>query len=130
MIPKKDKTMGRRRARGDGDPTNIPTPAPIGSEDIQKILDDRGRSYGDFPVQAGVAQELKKILRMAPGWERLSPFQREALEMISTKMSRAVCGIPDQVDTYMDIAGYATLAAGTPSATNKIYFIYQAKHRR
>jgi hypothetical protein len=37
--------------------------------------------------------------------------QWEALEMIVHKMGRIVNGNPDEVDHWVDIAGYATLVA-------------------
>ena len=41
----------------------------------------------------------------------LDPDQREALEMIAHKIARIVNGDPNYADSWVDIAGYATLVA-------------------
>ncbi len=75
--------------------------------DIEKVLEERGKDYGDFADNARVAQELKSII--AKYSENLNPIQREALEMIAVKMSRLLTKNSFHVDGWQDIAGYATL---------------------
>ena len=41
----------------------------------------------------------------------LDADQVEALDMIATKIARILNGNPDHVDSWIDIAGYATLVA-------------------
>jgi len=41
----------------------------------------------------------------------LAPDQWEALEMIMSKVSRLLTGDSHKVDSWVDIAGYATLVA-------------------
>jgi hypothetical protein len=41
----------------------------------------------------------------------LTPDQQEALDMIFHKIGRIVNGDPDYADSWIDIAGYATLVA-------------------
>lgn len=78
--------------------------------DVLKTLDERGAHYGDFTTHASIAQSLKNIMTGTTGWSRLSPNQREALDMIQHKVARILNGDPNYADSWHDIAGYATLA--------------------
>ncbi len=71
------------------------------------IIAERDKTHGDYRVQAKLAQDLKTRIRQEGG--KLSPQQQEALEMICVKISRIVCGNPNEPDHYDDIAGYALL---------------------
>lgn len=77
--------------------------------DIQKTLNERGARYGSFSDNACVAQDLKNIVREAWDDEAMNSFHKEALEMICHKMARIVNGDPNYIDSWHDIAGYATL---------------------
>jgi hypothetical protein len=46
-----------------------------------------------------------------PGWERLTPDKKEALEMIQYKIARILNGNPEFHDSWHDMVGYARLAA-------------------
>ena len=74
---------------------------------ITEILSERGARYGDFAEMASVSQVIKDAVISGPAL--LNPAQREALEMIAVKMSRIACGDPNHIDSWDDIAGYATL---------------------
>lgn len=76
----------------------------------EALLEERGAVYGDFRLLAATAQDIKTALHHGPRWRSLLPAEQEALEMMATKMARAVCGRGHR-DNYNDIAGYATLAA-------------------
>lgn len=77
--------------------------------EIAATLAERGKQYGDFVLQAGLALELKEIVRRRNRWKTLAADQQEAIEMIFVKISRAVNGNPDHIDTWTDIQGYAAL---------------------
>lgn len=77
--------------------------------DIETILAERGKKYGDFADVAEVYCEITKILHSQG--EFASPAITAALDMIAMKLARIVCGNPEYVDNWDDIAGYATLAA-------------------
>ena len=79
------------------------------SGEIESILEERGKTHGDFLVQAWIAQELKNSAENGPNWPILTPDKREAIHMILHKISRAVCGNPEFEDTWLDIIGYAQL---------------------
>lgn len=75
-----------------------------------RLLAERGKTYGDFTFHAEITQELKRVMGAAPGWQRLNAHQREALEMIQHKVGRILNGDPNYRDSWADIGGYARLA--------------------
>ena len=77
--------------------------------DINTTLAERGKRYGDFAGHAGVTQRIKAAIISAPRYARLTPSQREALDMIAHKVGRILNGDPNYPDSWHDIAGYATL---------------------
>lgn len=79
--------------------------------DIEGVVADRGETYGDYTIQAEIAQTLKDLFRECPGWGRLEYHQRESLDMIACKASRILNGDPNHLDSWVDIAGYATIVA-------------------
>ncbi|MFW0778446.1 MAG: DUF6378 domain-containing protein, partial [Rickettsiales bacterium] len=76
---------------------------------IDATLSERGVSYGEFKDGAKIMRDLKETMHSTEGWERLSPAQREALDMIQHKIGRILNGNPDYKDSWVDIAGYAKL---------------------
>lgn len=78
-------------------------------DEIDNTVTQRGERYGLFADGAVIMQDLKTVMRATPGWERLTPNQREALEMIQHKIGRVLNGDPTYDDNWRDIAGYATL---------------------
>ena len=105
--PKRRKKKPSSRARGRGVATD--TRAPSSAPDVAAVLEARGRVYGDFRTQTEVAQSLKQTIRGSKGWWGLESDQREALEMICTKISRIMMGDPNHIDSWRDISGYAEL---------------------
>lgn len=81
--------------------------------DVDDILDERATTYGRFVDVAEIAQELKDTIRIGDTnrGERLPADQIEALDMITSKIARILCGDSNYVDSWIDIAGYATLVA-------------------
>ena len=80
------------------------------------ILAERQKTHGDFYNVAMVAQELKDVLRRGKNWKMLDDAQREALEMVATKIARILSGNPHEVDHYRDGAGYFQLIVNAYSA--------------
>lgn len=76
---------------------------------IDEILNERQKTHGNFKDQAATAQALKIIMRSTPNWQKLTPEQKESLELITTKLSRIGHGDPNHKDSWDDIAGYARL---------------------
>jgi hypothetical protein len=80
-------------------------------DSVDKLLAERGKSYGSFASLAKTAQEFKSLLYRELGSrnKRLADDQAEALEMIIHKIARIINGNADIADHYLDIAGYAKL---------------------
>lgn len=76
---------------------------------IEEVLKERGKTHGNWQFQSAFSQQLKDSVYYAAGYGRLSDSVRESLDMICVKMSRIICGNPDEIDHWKDIAGYATL---------------------
>jgi hypothetical protein len=80
---------------------------------VNAILNERGKRYGDFLGHAIITQGLKGVAyEFADGrGQVLSVDQIEALDMIFHKIGRILNGDPDYADSWIDIAGYAKLVA-------------------
>lgn len=75
------------------------------------LLETRRATHGDFTANAANTQATMRLWQKAPRWEDLTDVQLETLHMIAHKVSRAICGNPDEPDHWDDIAGYARLCA-------------------
>lgn len=80
------------------------------AERIHETLEQRGENYGDFAELCAFAQPFKELMRSSPNWGRLHKCDREAMELIATKIARILCGRAGRRDSWHDIAGYAVLA--------------------
>lgn len=83
------------------------------AETLDATLDSRAKTYGVFRDNARLAQALKRAMadHAADMQITFGDDQWESLEMIASKMARIVNGDSDHVDSWLDIAGYATLIA-------------------
>lgn len=79
--------------------------------DIKDVLAERETTHGDFEEHAHVSQTLKKLCNSSDNIEHMSDVQQEALSMMCHKLARILVGDPHHADHWIDIAGYATLAA-------------------
>lgn len=88
--------------------------------ELNEILNERGNTYGVFKNHAALSQKLKDAIYMhvneihpsiASAGEVLDSDMCEAIEMICHKLARIANGDPSHVDSWVDIAGYATLVA-------------------
>ena len=80
--------------------------------EIEKILEERGKTHGDFEKNAMCSQRLKEVFRAPEFTFRELPREhQEALDMIAHKIARILNGNPSEVDHWQDIAGYALLVA-------------------
>lgn len=98
--------------------TNTTATAPKSTEaagaDITAILEERGKRYGKFSDHARISQLLKEQFFAHMDVHKmysLEPDQKEALTMIFHKLARIANGDPHYADSWVDIAGYATLVA-------------------
>lgn len=76
---------------------------------IEKTLQARAESYGQFTDLSIISHTLKREMRNGDNWGKMLPYQREALEMIAHKIARLLNGDCNHVDSWHDIAGYAQL---------------------
>lgn len=79
--------------------------------DVDEVLDERGTNYGSFSGVARHSQQLKHWFKQGDSYHKLSPDQKEALDMIASKLARIVNGDPEYADSWIDIAGYAKLVS-------------------
>ena len=78
---------------------------------VNEMLAGRESRYGSFQGHAKIAQGLKAVMHERSGWDGLADDQKEALEMIQHKIARILNGDPNYHDSWLDVAGYATLIA-------------------
>ena len=80
---------------------------------VDDVLDQRALDYGAFKDGAALMQGMKRLLadHAQKHSKTFADDQWEALEMIVHKIARIVNGNPDNIDSWADIAGYATLVA-------------------
>lgn len=80
---------------------------------VDTILDQRATQYGKFIEGAEIMQTLKQVVRSAlqKRGTALAFDQLESIDMVIHKLGRIINGNPDNVDSWRDIAGYATLVA-------------------
>ena len=79
------------------------------SNDINNILQVRGNRYGSFQSNAQIAQNIKSIMHGSTNWDTMPDYMKESLHMIAHKISRILEGDYYYDDSWVDIAGYATL---------------------
>ena len=73
------------------------------------LLTEREKTHGPFMTTAAKAQQLKDAMQGGKNWAELDDIQREALQMIASKIARILSGNWDEIDHWKDIAGYANL---------------------
>lgn len=86
-------------------------------DQIDVLLKARGCKYGAFDNHAKLTCGLSDVFYAhmtqynKAAYEMLTDSQREALHMIFHKLGRIGNGDPNHTDSWVDIAGYAKLAA-------------------
>jgi hypothetical protein len=77
---------------------------------VTGLLDERGRTHGQFADNARVGQHLRAYWRAQPSWASMPEIQREALDHIAGKLSRIFSGQATFSDHWKDLQGYSLLA--------------------
>jgi len=67
------------------------------------------KTHGNYRDTASISQGLKAVMASGKNWDNLNNSQREALEMISVKVSRILSGDANFRNHWDDIEGYAEL---------------------
>jgi len=83
------------------------------AQEVDAILNARASTYGSFINVALFAQDMKEVIRSALDEQNvtLQADHQEALDMIASKIARIITGDSHYIDSWLDIAGYATLVA-------------------
>ena len=80
---------------------------------ISKILEERGKRYGEFETLASVSQNIKDeiylLLSLDPEKKDINKVILEGLDMIIHKLARIANGDPYYVDSWRDLSAYAKL---------------------
>ena len=75
------------------------------------IIPNRDEQHGGLGPVGAIAQSLKTTMRAGVNWPRLSPGEREALDMAAHKIARILSGgNPSDPEHWSDVAGYAHAA--------------------
>jgi len=74
---------------------------------VDEILKNRDSIHGDFQKGAQTAQLLKAVIYDSEN--HLPLDMNESLDLICTKIARIVNGNYNEIDHWLDIAGYAQL---------------------
>ena len=71
-------------------------------------IPNRDHQHGGMEAVGQMAQNLKGAMRAGDNWPRLTPGEREALDMIVHKIARILSGAdPHDHQHWEDVAGYA-----------------------
>ena len=71
----------------------------------------RDHQHGGMEAVGQLCQNMKGALRSGANWHRLTPGEREALDMICHKIARILSGAdPHDHQHWEDVAGYAQAA--------------------
>ena len=89
-----------------------------GRKEAEEVINGRESKYGNFEDMATVAQGLKSVMVGSKNWDILTNGQREALEMLATKIARILNGDPSYLDSPLDVVGYAALLLEATKARN------------
>lgn len=89
------------------------------NKEVAGTMKQRGAVYGDFTDGALFSQTCLDAAQAGPNWKNLTPVQKSSISHILQKMQRVVCGDANHRDTWVDIAGYAMLAADRIGKTTK-----------
>jgi len=99
---------------------------------IDAMLAERGTTYGEYPVGAKIAMDLFDVAQASPSYRKMTAAQQYAVFMILAKLSRALNGDPNYIDSWRDASSYARLVAddlaakegSTDSKVTKTVFRY------
>jgi hypothetical protein len=83
------------------------------SDTLNNTLNARASTYGSFRDISTMSQDMKSVMTNSKNWNTLSADKKESLEMIVHKIARILNGDPEYVDSWHDIAGYATLISNS-----------------
>lgn len=77
---------------------------------LDTVLDERGRTHGNFREQFSMSRSLKSVFMTMTAQQNMTPVQLEVLDMFAVKISRIATGDNMEPDHWLDISGYARKA--------------------
>lgn len=81
-------------------------------------IPNRDHQHGGMYAVGQLAQNIKGAMRTGDNWHRLTPGEREALDMIAHKAARILSGAdPHDPEHWSDLAGYAQAAMRSTATT-------------
>lgn len=86
---------------------------------LETVLSERDARYGSFASFAKISQAFKAVMSDALIGKKVTDVQYEAMDMIAHKLARIVSGDPNYIDSWQDLAGYATLVVRDLEKTAK-----------
>ena len=86
---------------------------------IETILAERGASYGEYADGTDIAMCLFGIVQNCVKYDEMTNPEQYAMFMFCAKMARLLNGDPHHVDSWNDIAGYATCVVNTLTGDEK-----------
>lgn len=84
---------------------------------IDKILEERGRTNGDYGLQSEIEQEIKRAI-YSSGRDDFTPYMRSSIDQIAHKLARIATGDIWHEDHWADIQGYAKLSGDRVKTRN------------
>lgn len=90
------------------------------SIEMKDVLNQRGKTHGDFSLNSTLSQSLKQLTRQCIKYTKLTHPQKEALDMILHKISRIVAGDSNYIDHWLDIQGYSQLVIDEIKKENNV----------
>lgn len=89
---------------------------------IEDVLAERNKTHGEYCDHAYYTQALKDVCHSSPNWDKLTPSQKETIEMNCHKLGRILAGDPNEPDHWRDISGYATLVVEQLTGKRRSYY--------
>lgn len=88
--------------------------------EIKNVLENRGKLYGEYNLNATYSHNLKELIRTNPTYSRLPVEHKEALDNIMQKVARILNGNSQYEDNWIDIIGYSQLVLDSIKNTNEL----------
>lgn len=88
------------------------------TDNLCKVLDNRGGIYGTFEDNTNMTQNLYNLVTSTDSAKQWSNQHKEAFHMVCHKLARAVCGDPGHSDNFVDLAGYSMLLSDSVDTKN------------
>lgn len=79
------------------------------ADTIERLVEQRESTHGDFSKSSTFIQDVKELMRQSPNWDKMTDAQRQVLEMDIHKTGRILYGEHSFKDHWLDKQGYVQL---------------------